>query len=250
MGDNYYVYMHTNKINNKKYIGITKTSLSKRWGNDGSGYRNNKQPLFNRAINKYGWDNFDHTILFKNLSREEACDKEVELIAKYHTQDPKYGYNIQPGGQLGNTGITFSDEAKKKMSEAKKGCTLTEEHKRKISEGCKGHKPCIHTEETKKRLSEINKGKKLSEETKNKISESLIGVKKSPQTRQKMRENHAGLISVYCPELDMEFRCIADGANYTNTCRSNIEKCLKGERHTAGKHPITGEKLHWKKIEK
>lgn len=177
MGDNYYVYMHTNKINNKKYIGITKTSLSKRWGNDGSGYRNNKQPLFNRAINKYGWDNFDHIILFKNLSREEACDKEVELIAKYHTQDPKYGYNIQPGGQLGNTGITFSDEAKKKMSEAKKGCTLTEEHKRKISEGCKGHKPCIHTEETKKRLSEINKGKKLSEETKNKISESLIGVK-------------------------------------------------------------------------
>lgn len=250
MSDNYYVYMHTNKINNKKYIGITKTNLSKRWGHNGSGYNNNKQPLFNRAINKYGWDNFEHIVLFKDLSKEEACNKEVELIAKYHTQDPRYGYNIQPGGQLGNAGITFSDEAKKKMSDAKKGRTLTEEHKRKISEGCKGHNPCVHTEETKKRLSEINKGKKLSEETKLKISKTLTGIKRSPETLQKRKDHNPMLISVYCPEFDMEFCCIADGAKYANTHGSNIEKCLKGKRHTAGKHPITGEKLHWYKIEK
>ena len=42
--------MHVNKINDKKYIGITKTSVKKRWGCNGSGYNNTKQPLFYRAI--------------------------------------------------------------------------------------------------------------------------------------------------------------------------------------------------------
>lgn len=48
----YSVYMHINKINNKKYIGITKTSLLKRWGHNGSGYNGNHQPLFENAIKK------------------------------------------------------------------------------------------------------------------------------------------------------------------------------------------------------
>ena len=250
MDNNYCVYMHRNKINNKKYIGITKTSLTKRWGNNGSGYRSNKQPLFSRAIEKYGWDNFEHVVLFENLSQNEACDKEVELITKYKTQDPKYGYNIQPGGQLGNAGVKFSDESKKKMSDAKKGCTLTEEHRRKISESCKGHKPCVHTEETKKKLSDLNKGKKLSEETKKRISESLTGIKRSPETLQKRKSHNPMLVRVYCPELGMEFDCIADAAKYTGAQRSNIQQCLNGKRHTAGISQEKSEKLHWVKIEK
>lgn len=250
MENNYSVYMHVNKENNKKYIGITKTSTSKRWGCNGKGYRNNKQPLFNRAIEKYGWENFEHVILFDNLSQDEACNKEVELISKYNTQNPEFGYNIQPGGQLGNTGIKFSEETKKKMSEAKKGCILTEEHKRKISEGCKGHNPCIHTEETKKKLSEINKGKTLSEDTKKKISQNLTGIKRSPETLKKRKEHLTTLVSVYCPELDMTFKCIADAANYSGAHRSNIQKCLRGERKTAGNHFKTNKKLHWEKVEK
>lgn len=53
----WYVYMHTNKINNKKYIGIT--GLKRywdRWRSDGSGY---KTQVFGRAIDKYGWENFE-----------------------------------------------------------------------------------------------------------------------------------------------------------------------------------------------
>ena len=78
------VYMHTNIINNKKYIGITKKSPKKRWGCKGYGYKKS-QPVFWNAIQKYGWDNFKHEILFNNLSQKEAQEKEIELIAKYKT---------------------------------------------------------------------------------------------------------------------------------------------------------------------
>lgn len=245
----YSVYMHINKINNKKYIGITKTSLLKRWGHNGSGYNGNHQPLFENAIKKYGWDNFEHLILYQNVSKEQACKKEIELISLYKTQDRRYGYNIQPGGQLGNTGVTFSDEAKEKMRNAKLGKKLSEEHKMKISKSCKGHKPAVHTKETKQRLSELNKGKVIPEETKKRISNTLKGIKKSPATVAKMKANHTGLVKVYCPELNMYFSSIAEASSYTGVWHQNIDKCLSGERHTAGKHPHTDARLHWLRIE-
>ena len=92
----YYVYLHNNKINNKKYIGITKQKPENRWGLNGCNY--NSSPYFYSAIQKYGWNNFEHIILYNNLTKEEACKKEIELINKYKTQNKKYGYNIMEGG--------------------------------------------------------------------------------------------------------------------------------------------------------
>lgn len=241
----YTVYMHINKINNKKYIGITKLPVYKRWGNNGSGYKNNKQLIFYRAIQKYGWDNFEHKILYENLSQEEACNLEIELIKEHKTQDRNFGYNIQAGGQLGNAGITFSEKSKEKMSKSHKGKKLTEEHKKKISEGCKGHKPCVHSEETKAKLREINTGKTLSETTKQKISKTLTGIKRTPETLQKRKNNNPMNVPVYCPEINMTFQTITDAAKYTHAQRSNIQKCLRGERHTAGRLKDTNIKLHW-----
>ena len=100
------VYMHINKINNKKYIGITCQKPNTRWLN-GYGYLEQskngryKQDAFAKAILKYGWDGFEHKILFENLSADEAKKKEIELIAQYHTWlcDPDcHGYNMTPGG--------------------------------------------------------------------------------------------------------------------------------------------------------
>jgi predicted DNA-binding protein YlxM (UPF0122 family) len=102
------VYKHTNKINGKVYIGITSTAPKKRWGKNGNGYR---EQVFGRAIHKYGWNNFEHTILHNNLSQSDAEDYEINLIKLYHSNNVKYGYNRTYGG---NANIP-NEETKAKM---------------------------------------------------------------------------------------------------------------------------------------
>ena len=70
--NNYIIYMHINKENNKVYIGQTKQRLDKRSKN-GYGYKNNKH--FWSSIQKYGWNGFEHKVLFENLTQEEASKK-------------------------------------------------------------------------------------------------------------------------------------------------------------------------------
>lgn len=90
------VYMHVNKLNNKRYVGITSKEVSKRYGKDGKNY---KQCIyFYHAINKYGWDNFYHYILYKNLTEQEAKEKERYLIAFYNSNNKNNGYNLTIGG--------------------------------------------------------------------------------------------------------------------------------------------------------
>lgn len=96
------VYMHTNQINNKRYVGITNQKPSYRWRTDGSGY---KHQMFGRAIDKYGWENFSHELLAIDVSKEEACKFEQKYIEKYKTTNPKFGYNLSLGGEAGAFGV-------------------------------------------------------------------------------------------------------------------------------------------------
>ena len=67
---NYKLYVHISP-SGKRYYGITcKKNVQDRWLN-GKGYGGNKQ--YTNAINKYSWENFEHIVLFKNLTKEEAC---------------------------------------------------------------------------------------------------------------------------------------------------------------------------------
>lgn len=90
----YIVYIHTNLINNKKYIGITCRKPAQRWLSDGSGYLG--QPKFWNAIRKYGWKNFSHDIVATDLTEEEALKLESYYIEKFNTIDN--GYNVLNGG--------------------------------------------------------------------------------------------------------------------------------------------------------
>ena len=93
MSNNYKIYIHRNKINGKVYIGQTKQPLKSRW-NNGYGYK--QCTKFWNAIQKYGWDNFEHKLIEDNLTLDEANRKEQYYIQKYNSIDN--GYNISIGG--------------------------------------------------------------------------------------------------------------------------------------------------------
>ena len=253
MENNYTVYMHISP-SGKRYIGITSMKPEKRWKN-GKGYLNNQ--YFTNAIEKYGWDNFEHIIIAINLSEEQAKEMEIELIAKWDSVNRDKGYNITLGGEGGNGAIpwnkgkTLSDETKRKLSEANKGKTLSDETKRKLSEANKGENHPMYgkhlTEEVKRKISEANKGennpkywkgKHLSRETKRKLSEANKG-KNNPQAKS--------VIAIINDKIFGAFDYAKQGAEYFNCDRGNITKCCKGKIKSAGKY--NGYKIVWRYIE-
>ena len=127
----YIVYMHI-APNGKKYIGITCNNINKRW-RKGKGYWSNE--YFTNAINKYGWDNIQHLILFDNLSKKEAECKEKELINFHNTYKREYGYNIEKGGSLNKE---VSNETREKLRKAATGVFPSIETRTKMSNSHKG----------------------------------------------------------------------------------------------------------------
>lgn len=107
--NNYCLYKHTSP-SNKVYIGITQQSVEKRWQN-GYGYKTNHH--FWNAIQKYGWNNFEHAVLIENLTEKEAKKLEKEYIALFNCCNTKYGYNKTEGGDVP---IQFTIEIRDKMS--------------------------------------------------------------------------------------------------------------------------------------
>ena len=110
--DTYCVYVHINKFTGKKYVGqtINGENPQKRC-RSGSGYC--YQKLFYRAIQKYGWDGFNHEIVASNLTKDEANNFEILLIDKLKTYDKNFGYNCTLGGE-GMSGYHQSEESKEK----------------------------------------------------------------------------------------------------------------------------------------
>lgn len=142
----YVVYKHTNQVNNKCYIGMTRQNPPKKRWKNGTAYKSNKH--FTNAIKFYGWDKFSSEILFEKLTKEEAEQKEIELIAYYKSQQSEFGYNIANGG---NCKGTVSEETKKKLSDAHKGKKLSPEHIEKIRENSKRQ----FTDELRNKLIEL-----------------------------------------------------------------------------------------------
>lgn len=95
-----YIYCHISP-SGKKYIGKTERSLNSRWAN-GKGY--SSCTVFKKAIDKYGWENFEHMILeeiraeTKEELQEILSKKERDYILKYNTLAPN-GYNLTTGGE-------------------------------------------------------------------------------------------------------------------------------------------------------
>lgn len=115
-------------ITGKVYIGITCQNPIKRWG-AGNNYRGCLH--FYAAILKYGWDSFDHIILYDSLSKDEAITIEKTLIVHYKSLG--ISYNITEGGEGVIKDCGVSEETIRKMSSSHKGKHLSETAKSKIS---------------------------------------------------------------------------------------------------------------------
>jgi len=215
-----YTYKHIRKDNNDVfYVGIGKTK--KRLYS-----HSNRNKHWKNIVNKVG---YDAEIIEDNLTWEEACGKEKELIMYYGRFDLGLGklVNMTNGGD-GVNGLIHTAEHRMKNSLSNKNKIVSEETKQKMSKSAKkrGIKPPskpigwkhsedaikkmseshkhihngdlnnffgkTHTDEVKEKLRNLRLGKKMSEETKEKISKSNVGKKRKPfseETKQKMAES-------------------------------------------------------------
>ena len=166
-----YIYLTTNLLNNKKYIGKHRCSEF-----DFEKYKGSGNAL-KRAFNKYGKNNFKCELMLEQFnipvicnSKEELDKSEIAYINLYNAVEDDNFYNIAEGGTGGNLG----EKVNQKISAALKGRVLSTEWRNKLKKpksketrlklsiACKGRpsnmKGKHHTEETKKILSEKLKG--------------------------------------------------------------------------------------------
>jgi hypothetical protein len=168
------IYKIQNKINGKIYIGQTKYPLSKRIGE----HLAEKKSFVQKALNKYGLQSFDISIIDSAETREILSDKEIYWIRFYNCKAPK-GYNCTDGGDglvnpsqiikdrisnklkghsstIGFTGKKHSQDSKHKISESLKIAMADPSVKTKMSISRKGRRI---SEEQKEKISKANKGK-------------------------------------------------------------------------------------------
>lgn len=213
----YSVYKHTCP-NGKVYIGITCGAVNRRWKN-GKGY--SMQPLFNRAIVKYGWGNIHHEILFENLTEEEAKQKEVDLISFYKSNDPQYGYNCTAGGD-GKSGVVVSEETKEKLRRSLMGKKHSDETKIKMS---------VSQRERFRKQPHI-----VSEETRRKISVSRKGIVSPNKGKFGALNKTSKRIVMYSIDgiLLGEYGSIQEAGRMHGVSHADISKCCSFKRKTAG----------------
>ena len=205
--NNFYVYQHKNKINGKSYIGITNQNLKDRW-KEGLGYSN--QDFYN-AIQKYGWNNFDHIILKEKLSKEEAEKLEQYYIKYFDSYNN--GYNRSLGGESGFFGGHHTQKTKDQISKT------------------------LHNYIQEK---DPDRGKRLVQMLKNnpEINQKRLDNlrKKNPkagtqEAKDKVKKNRK---KVKCIETEVIFNSIKEASEWVKISNTGITHCLKGEQKTAG----------------
>lgn len=188
----HFIYLTKNLITNEKYIG-------KHYGELDDDYLGSGK-ILQRAIDKYGKENFQREILYISKNAQENSEKEKEFIKAFNAIKDRTFYNIAEGGDGGDIFHLLPVEQQEKIrQEARKrttgiknpryGVHLTEETKEKIrknrntdymqtieykqimSKAVSGEKNGMfgkhHSEESKQKMSQAKKGKKLGKENGN-----------------------------------------------------------------------------------
>jgi len=185
MNNKYYTYAYLREDRTPYYIGK---------GQGNRAYRRSKKDI------KPPKDKSRIIYLKQNLTEEEAFKHEIYMIAVFGRKDLGTGilHNRTNGGDgtsgaiAWNRGGKCSNEWKKKVSKALRNRRFTDEHKKKLSEAAKGRTPWNKgqspSEETRKKIGDKHRGKIISEEQRKKLSEIGKRRKQSEETKQKIKE--------------------------------------------------------------
>ena len=232
--NNFKVYLHKNKINKKVYIGITRQSTHERWRAGGRGYKSQKK--FWNAIQKYGWDNFEHIVLHKNLTELQAIEIETELIIQWDSV--QNGYNSRPGGGVTN----HSRETLEKMRKSKTGQRHSMETKKKMSESKNYAKRAVICLETNVEYRSLQEAQDDTGTDSSSISRVCYGTQKTAggyhwyfKGENPIIQKDKRLRPVVCITTGVVYSSIAEAAKDTNSDVSNIKKVCDGKYKTTNK---------------
>ena len=197
------IYMHRNKINGKVYIGQTYKNPKDRWLN-GNGYKNQ---VFYRAIEKYGWDNFEHIILEENLTQEEANKQEMYWINYYQSNNPQYGAKYS----------YHSEATIQKLKD-----TWTKERREQQSDRMKKE----WNENREKWLKILENNKQIAKKP------DRTGENNPMYGKSRMHENAGNKKAVICVETGEVFITVIDAARWvgSESLKSHISAVCKGTR--------------------
>lgn len=152
--DSFLIYMHTNLVTGKSYVGYTGGSIEERWGGhvwsafNESRNANRKNYLFQHAIKKHGSDVWVHRTLIDGLKTvDEACELEIKMIAEMGTLAPD-GYNQTKGGH----GVKLTEEGKERHRIATKEALNRPDVKARV---CAAQKKSHNTPEFRAKMSKI-----------------------------------------------------------------------------------------------
>lgn len=174
-----FAYVITNKINGKRYIGVT-TCLSRRWKRHCASSLKGSKLILHCAMRKHGLDNFTCEHIASCLTWDDLLAVERILIEQFQTHANQHrGYNATLGGE-GALGYKFSPEM---IARIRLTNPMTESTKLKIGLANKGRRP---TPETRAKLSAIRTGKPLSAVTIEKMKAKLTGQVRSDAVKRKM----------------------------------------------------------------
>ena len=247
MNGTFFVYKHTSP-SGKVYIGITSQLVERRW-RGGKGYPQNER--LTNAIHKYGWDAFTHEILFSGLTKEQACEKEKELIARYDAYNPKKGYNKSLGGEHGR----HSEQTRSRIGEAEKRLWGDAEYRDRMITAHKGRIPwnkgVVYTAEQKVNICSAAKARAADPSVREHMSEAarkiaateagharLIQARakqaEDPGYKEKMRElalgNTRRAKKVECIETGIVYASTKAAAASVGASRDSIGQVCRGIR--------------------
>ena len=159
------IYLITNQITKKQYVGFTTQTLDKRCSAHLSDVKNGSKIYFHNSIRKYGWYNFTSEIIYMSTDADHCLNTmESYFIKQKNTKRPN-GFNLTDGGG-GPLGLKRTEENKMNNRLARLGIPHSEDRKLNIGKANKGKK---RTEEQKQKMKDISTGKKHTEESLDKM---------------------------------------------------------------------------------